>query len=82
MLGGRLESRPTRSEPQASEVHELGDTAPSDTADTTIRVDAQAYRELREGKLEPQEAFLAGKIAVEGDMQRAMQLALAVLSPD
>jgi hypothetical protein len=60
----------------------LGDTPPSDSADTTIRVDAQAYRELRDGKLEPQEAFLAGKIAVEGDMQRAMQLALAVLSPD
>ena len=64
----------------------LGSTAPSesggDDADTTIRVDTQAYRELREGRLEPQEAFLAGKIAIEGDMQRAMQLALAVLSPD
>jgi len=60
----------------------LGDGTPGNTADTTIRVDAQAYRELREGTLEPQEAFLAGKIAVEGDMQRAMQLALAVLSPD
>jgi len=69
----------------------LGDAPPGDSgdsgdsgdrADTTIRVDAQAYRALREGKLEPQQAFLAGKIAVEGDMQRAMQLALAVLSPD
>lgn len=66
----------------------LGSAAPSDRgdggngADTTIRVDTQAYRELREGRLEPQEAFLAGKIAIEGDMQRAMQLALAVLSPD
>ena len=60
----------------------LGESPASETADTTIRVDAQAYRELREGRLEPQEAFLAGKIAVEGDMQRAMQLALAVLSPD
>ncbi len=60
----------------------LGESAPRDGADTTIRVDTQAYRELREGRLEPQEAFLAGKIAVEGDMQRAMQLALAVLSPD
>lgn len=59
----------------------LGDST-GESADTTIRVDAQAYRELRDGKLEPQEAFLAGKIAVEGDMQRAMQLALAVLSPD
>ena len=63
----------------------LGNSAPVDSgavADTTIRVDAQAYRELREGRLEPQEAFLAGKITVDGDMQRAMQLALAVLSPD
>jgi hypothetical protein len=56
---------------------------PSDApAQTTIRVDAQAYRELRTGALEPQDAFLAGKIQVEGDMQLAMQLALAVLSPD
>jgi hypothetical protein len=49
---------------------------------TSIRVDAAAYRELRSGALQPQDAFLAGKIQVEGDMQLAMQLALAVLSPD
>jgi putative sterol carrier protein len=55
-----------------------GDAPPA----TTIRVDAQAYRELRTGALQPQDAFLAGKIQVEGDMQLAMQLALAVLSPD
>ena len=60
----------------------LGAGDPTEPADTSIRVDTAAYRELRAGKLEPQEAFLAGKIAVEGDMQRAMQLALAVLSPD
>ena len=61
---------PATSEPAA--------TAPN----TTIRVDAAAYRELRIGALQPQDAFLAGKIQVEGDMQLAMQLALAVLSPD
>jgi hypothetical protein len=60
----------------------LGEGDPSNPADTTIRVDTVAYRELRAGKLEPQDAFMAGKIQVEGDMQRAMQLALAVLSPD
>jgi len=60
----------------------LGDGDPAPPADTSIRVDTEAYRELRAGRLEPQEAFLAGKIAVEGDMQKAMQLALAVLSPD
>lgn len=60
----------------------LGPGDPAEPADTTIRVDAAAYRALREGRLEPQEAFLAGHIQVEGDLQHAMQLALAVLSPD
>lgn len=60
----------------------LGDGEPTEPADTSIRVDTEAFRELRAGRLEPQAAFLAGKIAVEGDMQKAMQLALAVLSPD
>jgi putative sterol carrier protein len=60
----------------------LGPGEPALPADTTIRVDTEAYRELRQGRLEPQDAFMAGKIQVEGDMQRAMQLALAVLSPD
>ncbi|HSJ96966.1 MAG TPA: SCP2 sterol-binding domain-containing protein [Myxococcota bacterium] len=60
-----------------------GDLPAEDTPPATaIRVDAQAYRELRSGALQPQDAFLAGKIQVEGDMQLAMQLALAVLSPD
>jgi putative sterol carrier protein len=60
----------------------LGPGEPALPADTSIRVDTEAYRELRQGRLEPQDAFLAGKIQVEGDVQRAMQLALAVLSPD
>jgi hypothetical protein len=55
------------------------DDAPPATA---IRVDARTYRELRSGAIQPQDAFLAGQIQVEGDMQLAMQLALAVLSPD
>jgi hypothetical protein len=53
-----------------------------ETPDTTIRVDSEAYRALRSGELEPQDAFLSGQIAVEGDMQLAMQIALAALSPD
>lgn len=65
-------------------VAHLGDDPPGEDAApaTAIRVDAQAYRELRSGALQPQDAFLAGKIQIEGDMQVAMQLALAVLSPD
>lgn len=46
----------------------------------SIAVDDDAYRELRSGKLDPGAAFLNGKIKVAGDMQLAMQLALATLS--
>jgi hypothetical protein len=54
----------------------------ADEPKTRIRVDADVYRDLREGRLDPQAAFMGGKLAVEGDMQLAMQLALAALSPD
>jgi len=49
---------------------------------TEIRVDPEAYRDLRSGALDPQTAFLNHQIVVEGDMQVAMQLALAAISPD
>jgi len=50
--------------------------------DTTIRVDEAAYRDLRSGALDPQTAFLNHQIVVDGDMQTAMQLALAAVAPD
>lgn len=49
---------------------------------TTIRVDADAYRELRAGTLDPQSAFMGQRIVVEGDMRVAMQLALAAVARD
>jgi hypothetical protein len=49
---------------------------------TTIKVDETAYRDLRSGALDAQAAFMNQQILVEGDMQAAMQLALAAIAPD
>jgi len=49
---------------------------------TTITVDPEGYRKLRAGEIQAHEAFMSGLIQVEGDMQLAMKLALAALSPD
>jgi len=57
------------------------DPIPDEPA-TTISVDAEAYHDLRSGALNPQDAFMNGRIQIEGDMQMAMQLALAAMSPD
>jgi len=60
----------------------FGPGEPAPEPSTSIAVDRDAYAELRSGRLNPQDAFLGGRIQVEGDLQLAMQLALAAVSPD
>jgi len=50
--------------------------------DTEIKLGPDVYADLREGRLDPQDAFMSGQLDVTGDLQIAMQLALAALSPD
>ena len=50
--------------------------------DASIRMDGEAYAELRAGRLDPQNAFLDGRIDVEGDMEKVMQLAFSAIAPD
>jgi SCP-2 sterol transfer family len=60
----------------------FGPGEPKPTADTSIRVEPDVYAELRAGRLDAQNAFMGGRIEVEGDMQLAMQVALAAMAPD
>lgn len=60
----------------------FGPGAPKDPPDTVIRVAPEVYGELRAGALDAQNAFMGGKIELEGDMQLAMQVALAAMAPD
>lgn len=48
----------------------------------TIRIDGTVYGLLRSGKLDPQDAFLDGRIEIEGDLEMAIALALTASSPD
>jgi len=60
----------------------LGVEAPESEPRTIIRVDESTYTALRKGELDPQDAFLDGRIEVEGDMEMAIGIALAASSPD
>jgi hypothetical protein len=50
--------------------------------DCTLRFDSRTYAELKKGSLSPQDAFLTGRVEVDGDMEMAIALALAALSTD
>jgi putative sterol carrier protein len=63
-------------------VTHFGDGPPREPPDTVIRVAPDVYAELRAGRLDAQSAFMTGKLEIEGDMQLAMQVALAAMAPD
>ena len=47
-----------------------------------LAVAREAYDKLRSGEINPQDAFMNQQIEITGDMQMAMQLALAAMTPD
>ena len=60
----------------------FGVDAPSPEPRSTIRLDEATFEQLRAGVLDPQEAFLTGRVEILGDEGMAIGLALAALSPD
>ena len=50
--------------------------------DAVIRMSEESYAEMRSGRIDPQTAFLDDGIQTEGDLQKVMQVAFAVVAPD
>jgi hypothetical protein len=49
---------------------------------TTIQIGSEEYRGIREGSLDLQGAFMTGKLMLDGDLEIAMKLAMAMMSPE
>ncbi len=80
-VAGCLALEVTGDEGFAFRVHFGTDPVP-DEPHTAITVSPEVYADLREGRLDPQNAFMSGQLDVSGDLQIAMMLALAALSPE
>jgi len=50
--------------------------------DAVIRMSKDSYAAMRSGRVDPQTAFLDDSIQTEGDLQKIMQVAFAVVAPD
>lgn len=55
-----------------------GARAGDEEADVTMTADADTFREILDGSLNPTAAFMSGRLKVDGDMGAAMRLAPAL----
>lgn len=49
-----------------------------DEADVTLTADADTFEAMMTGDMNPTAAFMSGKLAIDGDMGKAMQLGAAL----
>jgi putative sterol carrier protein len=56
-------------------VDESGVRAGDEEADVTLSADAETFEAILDGALNPTNAFMSGKLRVDGDMSVAMRLA-------
>ncbi len=59
-------------------VDSAGARAGDEAADVTLTADAETFRALVDGDLDPAAAFMSGKLDIEGDMGLALRLASAL----
>ena len=55
-----------------------GARAGDDEAEVTLTADADTFREILDGGLNPTAAFMSGRLKIDGDMGAAMRLAPAL----
>jgi putative sterol carrier protein len=55
-----------------------GARAGDEPAEVTLTADADTFRQILEGDLNPTSAFMTGKLSVDGDIGQAMKLAGAL----
>lgn len=58
----------------AVRIDEAGASADDAPADCTLTADADTFRDLLGGALNPTAAFMTGRLQIEGDMALAMKL--------
>jgi hypothetical protein len=79
-LRGTLRLEVTGDDPWGLLVHFGPDPVPEPA--TTIQIGSEEYRGIREGSLDLQGAFMTGKLMLDGDLEIAMKLAMAMMSPE
>ena len=55
-------------------IDESGARAGDEAADVTMTADADTFRSILDGDLNPTTAFMTGRLKVDGDMGQAMKL--------
>ncbi len=57
---------------------ETGARASDTPTDVTLTADAETFRQILDGALDPTAAFMQGRLKVDGDMSAAMKLGAAL----
>lgn len=79
-IDGILSFQLTGASPMTLEA-QFGQVGPGEQPRCSVRLSEETYRDLKRGAVAPQEVFLNGRVEIEGDMQMAMQIAMAAVAP-
>lgn len=79
-INGTLSFQLTGEKPMTLEAR-FGDTESEEQTRCFVRLSRETFQDLKTGVIAPQDVFLNGLVEIEGDMQMAMQIALAAVAP-